>query len=295
VLSWISGRGDRAWFPIVAAATVGLAFGLVVGALVTDRSGILERVRPQKRDTVATSISVGAINQAHDSVTTGWDFELPVLNSTQEAIDADLVAIEGVPTSLTSAKAEQIAPGAWGLIRFSAPANCDAPTSSSVSSVTLRVSAPGSRSSPTIPLPGVGSVLLDYDRAFCASPTPISAGELAGVWILEQAYGPDADLVGVHLMRFTRGGAYVADPEGRLLSDDSAIRGRYRLRGELLETSVEGGTGCSAGPGTTWRVTLDASDRLSMVWIRGDCPEGEQGTMWVSRRVLSDQHLPPVG
>jgi hypothetical protein len=143
-------------------------------------------------------------------------------------------------------------------------------------------------------LPGEGQALTDYDRAVCGTDLSVTPSELAGVWILERAYGPNMDLAGSLLLRFTQGGAFRADPQGELLSADSAIRGRYRLRGQVLSIAVQNSFGCGAGANQTWRLSRDALDRLSMVWTTGSCPEGQEGNVWVLRRVLRAEGLPAV-
>jgi hypothetical protein len=269
--------------------------GLVLGLVVGDRTDLFDSVRDPDAGTRPAAMTIGAITQARDTASTGWDFELPVLNQSDSVIDVDLLGFEGVTSPFTSARARQIAPRAWRVIKFSAPANCDDPVSSAVSSVRLRVrGGPGGRDDVTKALPGEGRALVDYDRAVCGSGIRVLPADLAGVWIIERAYGPNMDLTGVQLMRFTREGDYVADPEGRLLSGESAVRGKWRLRGELLTISVQNSFGCGAGAEQTWRLTVDATYRLSMVWLRGDCPEGQEGNIWILRRVLSDGGLPAV-
>ncbi len=283
------------WLPIAVVATVALVLGVVVGLVVGGRSDLLDRAQHPDAGTRTTAMTIGPIAQARDTASTGWDFELPVLNQSDSVIDADLVGFEGVNSPFTSARARQIAPRAWRVIKFSAPANCDDPVSSIISTVRLRVrGGPGGAADLTLALPGQGEALADYDRAACGSGISVLPRDLAGVWIIERAYGPNMDLTGAQLMRFTRGGDYVADPAGRLLSGESAVRGRWRLRGELLTISVQNSFGCGAGAEQTWRLTVDATYRLSMSWLRGDCPEGQEGNIWILRRVLSDGGLPAV-
>ena len=279
------------WVPIAAVAAAALVIGLVLGVLVGDRSDLLTS-GSSKAAAGPAAVSVGAIQQFPLRASTGWDFELPVYNATDAPLDADLVALEGLVTPFTSDRAKQVGPGSWGVIRFSATPNCEAPPPSSVSSVRLRLDGQGGRSEVTRPLPEGGKALVEHDQALCGLGTPVGAERLAGVWIVERAYGPDMYLAGTYLMRFTRGGSYAADPEGRLFSGDPAIRGTYRVRGEILEITTRNSSGCGVGTKATWRATFDAVGRLTMVYLNGDCPEGDQGVVWVSRRALQDEGLP---
>ena len=279
------------WVPIAAVAATALVIGLVLGVLVGDRSDLLTS-RSSRTAAEPASVSVGAIQQFQLRASTGWDFELPVYNATAAPIDADLVALEGLVTPFTSDRAQQVGAGSWGVIRFSATPNCEAPPPTSVSSVRLRLDGPDGRSEVTRPLPEGGKALVEHDQALCGLGTPVDPERLAGVWLVERAYGPDMYLAGTYLMRFTRGGSYAADPEGRLLSGAPAIRGTYRVRGEILEITTLNASGCGAGTKATWRATFDAAGRLTMVYLNGDCPEGDQGDVWVARRALRDEGLP---
>lgn len=284
--------GSGSWKPLAVVAAVCLALGLVAGLVVGRGPDFLTGDSTRQGGEDPPSLTLGAIVQAHDSAMTGWTFELPVHNATSRVVDADLASIEGLSSPFTSAAAKRIAPDAWRVIKFSAPANCDDPVSGAVSTVRLRLTRSDGRSRVTLPLPGEGRALVDYDRAVCGSGVSVEPDRLAGVWILERAYGPNMDLAGSLLVRFGPDGSFTADPEGRLLSGGSAIRGRYRLRGQVLGISVQNSFGCGAGARQTWRLTVDASERLAMVWTDGDCPEGQEGNVWVLRRVLRDEGLP---
>jgi len=288
--------GNRAWTVLAAVAAACLALGLVLGLVVARGPDLLTGGDASRdSDRAPAPVTLGTIVQAHDSAMTGWDFELPVHNDSGGMVGADLADFQGLSSPFTSEPARQIAPGAWRVIKFSAPANCDDPVSDAVSSVTLHLRETDRSSDVTLPLPGEGRALADYDRAVCGSGVSVAPDQLAGIWILERAYGPNMDLAGSLLLRFSRDGSFRADPQGALLSDDSAIRGHYRLRGQVLAISVQNSFGCGAGANQTWRLTRDATERLAMVWTSGDCPEGQEGNVWVLRRVLRDQGLPPVG
>jgi len=281
----------RAWLPVAVVAAACLVVGLVAGVFVGGRTDLVQDGSSKAKVTPA-SVSVGAIEQYRLHASTGWDFALPVYNPTEGPIDAELVALAGLVSPFTSAKAEEVRPGSWGTIRFSAAANCEAPPPTSVTTVRLRVTASGGQSEVTRPLPEAGKALTEHDQAVCGVGSPVDPDDLAGVWLVERAYGPDMYLAGTYLMRFTRGGTFEADPEGRLFAGNPAVRATYRVRGELLEITTRNASGCGAGTRATWRAAFDALDRLTMVYVNGDCPEGDQGDVWVARRVLHDEGLP---
>ena len=292
----LSVSGDRSWKVLGAVAAAGLALGLtlglVLGLVVARGPGFLSGGASRGAHPGLHSVTLGTIVQAHDSAMTGWDFELPVRNASDRPVDAALAAFEGVSSPFSSQPARQIAPGAWRVIKFSAPANCDDPLSDAIRSIKLHLRDDGGSADVTLPLPGEGRALADYDDAVCGSGVSVLPGQLVGIWILERAYGPNMDLAGSLLLRFSRDGAFSADPQGELLSPDSAIRGNYRLRGQVLRIDVQNSFGCGARAKQNWRLTRDALERLSMVWTSGDCPEGQEGNVWVLRRVLRDQGLP---
>jgi len=273
------------WLLVGAGTVAGLVAGLLVGAT----KGIPGR--PQDEPSARSPVTVGVVSEVLEGSVEDWDFELPVFNATAAPVDARLVAFEGASWRVTSGKAESLAAGTWGKIPFSVAANCDVLAPGPMSSVRLRVQTRDGASVTALALPGQGLALRDYHRAVCASADPLPASKLVGVWIVEKVYGPDTYLVGIHLMRFDRGGLFVADPEGGLYSEDVGVRGRYRLEGELLTIDVTSGYGCVAPSTATWRVTV-RDDRMSLVWVRGDCPSGEPGDAWVIRRVLHAGGLP---
>ena len=134
--------------------------------------------------------------------------------------------------------------------------------------------------------------LRDYHQAVCASSDMVSPRDLVGFWIVEKVYGSDAWVDETHLMRFERDGAFAADDEEKLYTDEVEVWGRYRLEGELLTIDVTGAvTGCVAPSTATWRVTVRDA-QMSMMWVRGVCPSGEPDDVWVVRRVLDAGELP---
>jgi len=281
----------RVWVPVVAIAAVGLAVGLVVGVLVGGRTDLVS-TGAGKAGTLASSVSVGAIQQYPLRASTGWDFALPVHNPTNAPVETGLLSFVGYVTPFRADRTSRLEPHAWGMIRFSATPSCDVAPPTSVSSVRLRISGVGGRSEVTRALPDSGRALVEHDAAVCGVGSPVHPGDLAGVWLVERAYGPDMYLAGSYLMRFTRGGTFEADSDGRLFSGDPAVRSTYRTRDGLLEITTRNSSGCGSGTLANWRASYDAAGRLVMVYVNGDCPEGDQGDVWVARRVLEDDGLP---
>jgi hypothetical protein len=273
---------SRSWIALVAAALIGLA----VGALVINRPAAEERDDP---------VSVGSIAPFQDFSTStpdGAQFVLPVRNRTRVTVDVQLLALPGLGSPFTSTTLHGVRPGAWRNLQFAAPADCDRVTALSLGSVRLRVLSGHRRTDTALPLPDEGRLLLDYQRAQCASALqPLTQHYLEGVWLVDRTYGefPSAD--DSYLMRFEPDGTFVGDDEGALFSGRPAVRGRWRLRDELLTIDVTGGDGCPTGRQTVWRVAAQPHDRLRLVWLRGTCPVGN-GYVWLARRVLHDVGLP---
>ena len=240
-------------------------------------------------------VAAGAIGHARGSAVTGWDFALPVFNGSAATVHIAVAGLAGLVAPVRAEPDVEVGPGAWGSARFAVSTSCDTPSPGVIPSVRLRITTGGSTATATLPIESEGQLLVDYLRAVCGAGDLVRPGDLVGSWIVEQAFGPERYVAGAQLMRFTRGGAYVTELQDRLLGSGSAVRGRYRLRGEVMVVTTENGSGCGAGARATWRTTLDSDDRLTMVYLGGDCPEGEEGNVWVSRRLLRDEDLPPVG
>lgn len=276
---------------LAAVASLALVVGLGVGVWAGRDSDLLPD-RSAGRDKGTPQVAAGAIDQAQQSALTGWDFAVPVFNDSDAPVDVSLTELTGLVAPFRSEPAVRLAPSSWGNVRFSVPSNCDTAVPGLIPYVRLRVTTGGDAAVVSVPLQAEGRVLVDYLRSVCGVGEPVQPGDLAGAWIVERAYGPKRYIAGSQLMRFTRDGAFVADLDGRLLGTDSAVRGRYRLRGEVMVITTKNAFGCGAGANATWRTTLDTDGRLTMVYLGGDCPEGEQGNVWVSRRVLLDDGLP---
>ncbi len=279
----------------VLVAAAGLVIGLVVGFLIGGPADVLNRAATATDDLSSGSpLALGPIRVVLEGPVAGADFELPVYNSTKSRVDVTLLALEGASSSLRSDTRRDIAPGEWTVLPFAVSPNCDRRGRSPISSARLRLRTAGDRSETSVPLPEQGKVLLDYQAALCTVGATIGPSRLVGVWIVQDVYGPDTYLSGLHLMRFGRDGSFAADPEGGLDSSDVGVRGHYLLRNELLTIEVDGGYGCEAGTHATWRLALDDNDNqlMSMVWINGDCPDGAPGDLWVARRVLRPAGIP---
>ena len=220
----------------------------------------------------------------------GADFALPVLNSGGDEIEVTLVDLAGWDKSLRFNSTATLPPDEWGQVAFRVPADCRHPLPHSIGEVTLRVDTANEPFETEVPLPDART-LLDYQNAYCAESRALRPQQLAGVWIVEKAYGEWVGLGGVHLMRFNPDGTFVADPEGGLFSRDQGVYGTYQLDNLTLTTTRQGGyASCRSGE-TAWRVTLGSAGRLLMAWERGQCPDGP-GDVWIARRILRDVGLP---
>jgi hypothetical protein len=272
---------------VARSAGIGLVLGLIVGVLIGERSGVLGWVSATDSPSVE-AVAAGPVRQVLEGPVAGADFELPVFNSGRTELDATLLDLEGLTSPLRSSTTRHIAPGEWAAVPFSVTPDCDRQGSRPVPTARLRLRSPDQRSDTSVPLPDQGKVLLDYVKAICASGPTIRPSQLLGVWVVEDVYGSDTYLAGVEVLRFNRDGSFSADATGGLNSTRVAMSGHYQLPNELLTIDVDGGYGCASGTHGTWLVTLDHDDNqlMSMVWLRGSCPDGAPGDVWVARRVL---------
>jgi len=273
------------------AAVAGVC--LVAGFLAGDRADVF--AYGGESATAAPSrlsVAVGAIDKSYGA-STGFDFELPVLNSGEEQMQVEEVDLVGLGSRVTETYTPEIAPGEWKVLGLQVPADCSTPPPADFFAVRLRVERPSGTGDIEVPLPYDGAtVMLDYHRAVCTRSAPVDRGDLAGVWALQTAYGPETYLEGLLLMRFNADGTYVWDHEGGLFSGDYAARGTYHIRGRLLVMMPEGGYACGPAETSTWQPAVDDPESmLTMEWRRGGCPDGE-GSVWIARRVLRSQGLP---
>lgn len=278
---------------VAAAVAIGAVVGLVGGVVLEDRQDL---VASTQKDGTAAPITAGAVVDAIERPDDAWDFELPVYNASAAPLSASIVSFDGLVDSVTPEPVMSISPGKWGTLGFTVAVNCDTGAAEPVRHARLRVSGDGSTDEVRLVLPGEGKVLVDYHRDMCRQAGDASRERLAGVWMLDRGYGENlSGYLGLMMWRFGRDGSFVADPEGGLFTDDTAVRGTYRVESDLLTIDVDGGYACGAESHVVWRVSLDENDRMNLAWLRGDCPGGEQGDLWVMRRVLRDNGLPAVG
>ncbi len=277
------------WLLIGVALTCFAMASLVVGVLAG-------RPEPAGSSSAAGGSSslplvAGSITNVRGAVN-GADFALPVFNPGEDDIEVTLVALGGWNTSLRENYPATIGPGGWGHVGFSAPADCRHPLPPSIGEVTLRVDTPTEpvETEASLLPDAAASTLLDYYEAYCADSRPIRPQQLAGVWIVEKAYGDRGRGEGIQLMRFSPDGSFVGDRQRGLFSRDPSVYGRYHLRGLTLAITRQGGHACSPGK-TAWRATIRSDGRLSMAWRRGTCPDGPDD-VWIARRILRDVGLP---
>jgi hypothetical protein len=266
---------------------------LVGGFLAGDRVNIFGDDLESTAAPSGPLIAVGSIDKSYDAAT-GFEFELPVLNSSEERIQVRKIDLVGLASRVTETYTPEIFPGEWKVLELEVPADCSEPPPADISMIRLRVERPSGTDDIEVRLPYNGAaVLLDYHGAVCRRAAPVDRGDLAGVWALQTGYGPETDLESSLVMRFTADGTYVWDFDGGLFSGDKAVWGTYRIRGRLLVFMPEGGSLCGPRDISTWRAAVDDQEGvLTMVWRAGTCPDGEG--VWIARRILRDNGLPPA-
>ena len=104
-----------------------------------------------------------------------------------------------------------IAAGSWGALEFSAPEDCHVAVGDS-GTVRLHGQTGSGDFDQELPLAASADQLAQYHQAVCALTPPVTADELAGVWLVEEVHGQDRDSVGTHMMRFTVDGTFLVDP-----------------------------------------------------------------------------------
>ena len=181
------------------------AGGLIVGLVAGSGSDVLSR-SGLAGGASAPPVAVGPVEEAPTQTP---EFVLRIFNPGEHDIEAALVEMGGwAPDRSTTASVEA---GSWGLVEFSPPANCrNAPAD--VRTVHLRVRTASGVSEKDLPLPVSAETLVEYHEAVCAPPAPVTADELAGVWLLEEVYGSFKSGEGVHMIRFNPDGTFVMDP-----------------------------------------------------------------------------------
>lgn len=270
---------------------------LVGGFLAGDRATVFGDDPASTAPPSAPPIAVGVIDKSYNA-SHGFDFTLPVLNSSEEALRVKEVDLVGLGSQVLETYTPEISPDAWRVLEFQVPADCSTPPPAEISTIRLSVERPSGSDDIDIPLPYDGAaVVLDYHQAFCTRSAPVDRSDLAGVWSLQTAYGPETWAEGTLLMRFATDGTYVWDfAGGRLFSTDPAVWGTYHIRKRRLTFIPEGGLACRPlrDNVSTWRAAVDSQEGgvLTMVWRSGLCFDGDG--LWIARRALLDQGLPPV-
>ena len=280
-----SDRRPRSWLWAGVAAAGGLIVGLLVGG---GTAALAPGGWAGDASSSAPQIAAGPVEEGPTETP---KFTLRVFNPGEHDLTVTLLGVAGwAPRRSTTASIEA---RSWGLVEFSAPVDCSSPLTDA-RTVQLRVRAGSDVLEQELPLPARAETLVEYHQAVCAAPTPITADELAGVWLVEEVYGAYKSGEGVHMMRFNRDGTFAMDPQGELFGGRQAVRGSFRLDGAVLTTTVEGGWACEAdlGGSASWLASLPADGRLHLALQRDSrCPDGD-GDVWIARRVLLDVGLP---
>lgn len=277
---------SRRWLPM-GAALVGIAVGFLAG-INTDVAGV--KTASAGTSSPAAPLAAGPVEDLasdRDDVT----FQLRVHNAAAEQVTVNMLRVGDWEPDVSSTA--RISPGSWGLVEFSAPVDCSVPLGDS-DSVRLRGRTTADVFEQTLPIAAGAENLAEHYQAVCGDTSPVTTADLSGVWLIEEVHGQDQMLVGTNMMRFEPDGRWVVDAYGELFGDDKALWGTYRLDGRFLETHPEGGHwGCDPGAVARWRVSITPDDRLLMALEPGStCPDGEWD-VWIARRVLLDEGLPP--
>jgi hypothetical protein len=270
---------------------VGLASGLLLGWLLA-APGRPEAAPEPERDAAETLIA-GSINMTGLADANGPVFALELRNAGDEAIEVTDLRFDDLAGHLEGVVPTRLVPGAWSYVSFGAPAGCVSVIPSGLGPARLTFGARGGEREKAISIAGAGRDLLDYYAARCEEHGELRPADLAGTWVLVDAFG-EQEFVGSMVWRFDRDGTFVADPDGLALLDvEHAVDGRYSLENGELVVDVEGGHGCRSWDGSVWRASLAESwtppepqPLMKIVWVRGTCPAGMPEQIWVLRRVL---------
>jgi hypothetical protein len=138
---------------------------LVVGFLAGGRTGVPTTAGTGDRSSTMP-LTAGAIDQRHDDA-----FELPLFNWTDTRIDVTVVHLDGWSSRVRSTTTS-ISAATWGVVPFSARADCGDPPPAHVRFVRLRVRTPAGVSEEELPLPGGGSSVLTHHDALCGTGLP---------------------------------------------------------------------------------------------------------------------------
>ena len=277
--------------------SVGLAAGLFVALVVADADDIGRQANGEPGATPTPVVVAGSVEMTGYHDERGPEFAVELFNTGDESITVSGLAFDDIHRQLVGIQEETRLPaGVWKSFRFWAPPDCFAGVPDKLTSVRVTRRTGGQDFEEEVALPDHGRTLLDYHELLCAPDVqPRAQDELVGVWVLDEAY-PAYDAEGFQLWRFEPDGSFAADNGAGLLRNAArGLKGTYSLRNGGLRIDVEGGFWCTPDERTVWRPSLlqtwkgsSLGDHpvLALKWLDGDCPNDEEGTVWVMRRIL---------
>ena len=227
-------------------------------------------------------LAAGAL-RASGSSGAGVGLVLPVHNTGTSAVDATVTAAPGLV--VRRASPVRLPAGEWTAVPFAAEVDCGV-VRAGPATVTLTTTT-GGPGTVELDLAEQSALVPDLHDATCAEQQSLTPGRLAGVWLVERAYGRWSELAGRHVLQFRRDGRFVADPEGVRFTSHRGVLGRYRLRGPLLDAVEQGfvGYACLPGERALWRAGQLRDGRVVLRFVRGrNCPD-QPGELWVLRRL----------
>jgi hypothetical protein len=273
---------------------VGVLIGGILGAILGIELGGGHWSGQGEEDAAAAAIVAGAVVKVDDGDENGPAFGLQLHNGGDESVEITDIRFDDLPTEVVTSEDASLAPGVWESVQFAAPADCLTVPTDPLERVRLTLDTPGGERVAEVPLPGGAQEILDYHAAMCAPQSMPEVDDLAGVWLLEEAYGSQF-LVGSLLWRFEPNGRYTGDPEGLMFLDvPQALEGRYSLKDGRLRLDIDRGYGCGGDRHSVWSPSLmpgsqvGGRPRMTVAWLAGDCPAGLTDQVWVFRRLLDD-------
>ncbi len=253
----------------------GLLTALVVGYLVGVRG---DEVTPAVADRAEDEpgLVAGSVREGPDA----WErisFELVLHNPGPEPVVVYVERVGPIEVQRDAIRGPvRVTAGSTALVDVEAPRACDH-LDAPFTTVTAAVDSGAGRRTTTIPLLDATD-LRDYLDGVCRAPTSdLRASALEGVWSLDGR---------PLLLWFRPDGTFVADGRGRLFTERSGWRGRYRLGGGLLRMETDAGAVCEAGEHVTWQVHRRTSRLLDLRFVEGSCPD-EPGGPGTVRQVLT--------
>lgn len=294
------GSEERPWSPVtrrLVIGAVGLAAALVVALVVADQDDVGRQPATEAGGASIPVVVAGSVEMTGYHDERGPEFAVELFNTGDESITVSGLAFDDFHRELVGIQEETRLPaGVWKSFRFWAPPDCFQGVPEKLTSVRVTRRIGDLESEEDVALPDRGRTLLDYHELLCAPDVqPRAQEELVGVWVLDEAY-PAYDAEGVQLWRFEPDGSFVADNGAGLLRNAArGLEGTYSLMNGGLRIDVEGGFWCTPEERTVWRPSLLETWRgsslgdhpvLALKWLDGDCPDDEEGTVWVMRRIV---------